>query len=169
MYINMKNVNKARRTSKIEITIGVIILLFWSAGCITTSDLKVVLTIILMMLPGVWLIYSGNKKRVLCNYANEYSKYIRGDSDGEVLISTMAKSFKIDDEKLIKIIKKLIQKDYVMNFHLDLNEKPKLILYTDNEKVEFVEVYCTHCGATNKVKKGFVGNCSYCNSVIGKK
>ncbi len=150
---------------------------FWFLGVILSltgeiDPLDTVLSAALLSLAmaslGGLIFFLGFLKIRLANKAKMLDNIFRGDKDGIIPIKNIATLMAMTEMRFVKLFKKLVAKRYIINASLN-NEDGEMSIVLNGGKtknVEYVVVQCRGCGASNTVRKGFVGKCSFCNSDI---
>lgn len=117
---------------------------------------------------SVLILLWGIRKIRLINKAKMLDNIFRGDKDGEIPVKNVATLMAMSEEKFVKLFKKLVAKRYIANASLN-NENGAVSIVLNGGKtknVEYVVMQCQGCSASNTIRKGFVGKCSFCNSDI---
>jgi len=120
---------------------------------------------------GSLITYIGVRKIRFVNKAKMLDSIFCGDMDGEIPISNAAILMGMSEADFVKLFSKLVSKGYIINAHFN-NEVgecglPRIVLNSSTAKnVEYVVVRCPGCGASNSIRKGFVGKCNFCGNDI---
>ena len=150
---------------------------FWFLGVIlsitgeieaTNSRVGDAMMSLAIALIGVLITYFGVRKIRFVNKAKMLDNIFRGDFDGEVPLGRVAVLMGMSEADFLKLFKKLISKGYTINASLN-NENGNFRIVLNGGKtqnVEYVIVKCEGCGASNSVRKGFVGKCNFCGNDI---
>ena len=70
--------------------------------------------------------------------------------------------------RLEKRLWRLVDKGYLQNLRLDRTKRTVVLAAPSRqvEREEIIEVECPECGATNRVVRGRIGRCSYCEQPL---
>ena len=164
--------------------VGWILAIFFGAIFMTfaldienTVDIALTVVFAIVTLLGAWLIYDGFRKRKLIKIYNDYSARFADNSDG--LLDLLAHDTNSTVEEVIKNINDIIALGLFTNCYLDtigkrlviprekkVESEPDTQKENPKDKLKYVVVECSECGAKNKIPAGFVKECEYCGSRI---
>lgn len=122
---------------------------------------------------GLFLVCGIRNKRMVDN-CNAFNEAFKKDGDGIVDLREISLRSGMTEEVVMKRLRCLIKKRCLVHVSIDFEgERPIIVLedhdaslFAKNVSGGYTEVSCPNCGASCRVKEGFVGKCSFCGGYI---
>jgi hypothetical protein len=155
---------------------GIICIL--AIGLATSTDIIVVIIFFALTALGISLIVRGKKRRELAKLFKEYTARLATDPLRS--IDQLAAATGVAVETAKENILEMIDKGYFVNTYVDFDRNCLVFLQEgaspesastqqSESSVEYASVSCPGCGATNRIRKGTVGECEFCGNPLSEK
>lgn len=122
-----------------------------------------IMSTVIFLLPGLYCIKKGKALVLIENHKEMIINIVANGHD--TTMAGMANILNINEEDVMKITKKMIDKGELQNVRLDIIDRKIVILQPAQEPVQLRKVKCNQCGANTTVQ-GEKGTCEYCGSPI---
>ncbi len=171
-YLNRMKLMGVKVSSSFQMVLGVFLLVFFGfgviAGIVDYNDLrKDIMISVSFLLLGAFVVWLSLRKKRLMEAARRYNSLFEADQDGEIRIRALAKLVGKDESSVLKEMDKLISRAMMVNCSLEMGENARVILLSEEGRGdEFEHVSCPGCGADCIVRRGGVGKCEYCGSLV---
>lgn len=174
------SITKNQIMQKIQMIIGIILVVFWSIGFlvyIIDFDIRSLMVCIVFIAIGILLIMKAKKTKSLILQFKKYVLHISTDPSGS--IEALAAAMGTSQDVVVKDIELMIQKKFFVNAYINKEtnsiiigmRQPEANIYNRNNlqqgfAVEYITINCKNCGGVNKTIKGQVCECDYCGSPL---
>lgn len=182
MYSNSSKITQSKVKMIILIIFFGFFSFFWLAGMIggLTGDERLAESLnvyIPFLIKNIIIIYWATRRIRLCNLARMYNQYFEADQIGEITVLELAKKMGEENEKVLKELEKMIQKNFLINVHMEKKSVAKIILENpmfeakraEEQNGSRISINCPHCGGLNTILEGKSSICEYCGSGISAK
>lgn len=141
-----------------------------------------ILTLIFLVIGGVFMIYTSKKMQL---QGEKFKKYISiVINNNETSIDNIASYMNVSCEEAVNDLKTMIDKGYFLNAYVDLGSREFVIRKREyepininnressfnnevkEEKPKIKVVVCRNCGGNNTILDGEVSECEFCGSPI---
>lgn len=137
-----------------------------------STDSMDIFMVIFFVGVGSLLIAASMKRIMRRNRFNQYVSLLSRNMNGS--IPSLALSTRLPEEKVIKDLQKMINKNFFTDAYIDLNSK-RIIFKNQEAQIPaarpevvsesapiMITVRCNGCGGVNQIEKGKGGKCEYC-------
>ena len=152
----------------------------FTSALATTVDVVMVIIFLVLTALGVLLIVRGTKRKRFIRLFKEYETRLVADPLHS--INQLAAATGVSVEIAKKNILQMIHKGYFVNVYIDFDRDSLIFIQSDAPpvlkgamqhqtvpSVDYVIAVCSGCGATNKIKKGVVGECEFCGNSLSER
>ena len=141
--------------------------LFGLILCFTDASLREDWWVALfMLLPSVWLLWTGVRSGRDLELARRYDAAFSADQDGILTPEKLTAHSGKSEAQLSAELDRLFRKGYFKG--CTLQRKPLAVILTGTQRSgeRYVTVNCPHCGGPTRLRAGRSGKCEYCGSAI---
>lgn len=147
-------------------TLGLIMDIMKGEGIYLNEAIMKPYIIILCMTAGFYYL------KFMIERAKLYDSFFAEDMDGILYSHVLAKAIGIQEKRVIEDLH-FLEKMHLFKMHMDsVGDHMQITLYQPSGKMQSRQLYeqvtCPNCGATNRVRKGFVYTCNYCLGSLEK-
>ena len=177
-YLSLKVIAACERKRKACLTAGIIITVLFAFGIVSgivhpeMDTHKFIIEYVVLMLPGLWLIWKSIEIGKNNDAARRYETIISGDEDGIVTMEELTGQTGKDEVKVFGELEKLFRKGYFEGCSLQRSNPPAIIINNamqGESGAGFVTVQCPNCGGANRIRAGSRGQCRFCSAPIEDK
>lgn len=138
------------------------------------KDAGSIVVVLIFLAIAALLIAHGIKTKKLIKRFKKYISII--SVENQTSLEYIANTCLYSIDFVINDLQKMINKKFFTSAYIDKNTK-EIVLQKKNsevakdavkkdETVEFIDVICKNCGASNSIPKGTIAECEFCGSVI---
>lgn len=169
--------------SKIQVILGVLVLIFCGLGIIGSvgtenfGNIAFIVVLVLLLALGVWLVYRGRKKGRLIKRFQQYVAVLSGDPVRS--LDNLAAALGESVDSVRGNVEQMIKLGFMVNAYI--NRDTNCVVFAGRavyaapagtrsepspaaDASDVRTVVCKGCGATNKIPAGGAGECEFCGS-----
>ncbi len=174
-YISADFLKSQERKKRRHLISGSIITVFFGFGFVGgifdlgTGLREFVPLYLVLMIPGLLLLWSGYRCGRLDEAARRYETIFDTDRDGFVTLEELTRQTNRDGDKIFSELEVLFRKGYFTSCTLQRGGVPCVILadaMTGETGTGFAVVKCPNCGAANRIRAGSRSQCTYCGAGV---